>query len=351
MLLLAKFLPRDKYSVALACACENRLNSWCQSFMELGLKVVRFKVAHKHDPRHFFYLKKILPEFDLLHLHIWNPASCRFGFLAASKTPIVVTEHDPFPLSGIKSWLKKKLMTRARAVIVASQAARKMVIEQNADTAPQVRLVQNGIDTDYWEKFSHLENRNEFRSRHFGVMQNEKVILCVAELHERKGQKFLIEAVKMLEKDFPKIKLVFVGDGYERKSYEKLSRPLHEKVLFMGRQKEVGKLMAAADIFVLPSVREAFGLVILEAAMSGAPTVASDVGGISEIIENGKTGLLARAGDSESLAEAIIKILKNPDLAAQLAQNAKLNIRTAFSAKTMADKTAAVYDSVLSSPT
>lgn len=347
MYLLAKFLPKDKYAVTLACASRASLNPWCQKFMELGIPVIRLKVFHKHDPRHFLYLKKLLPEFDIMHMHVWNPASCRYGFLATKKTPLVITEHDPFPLNGVKGWFKKKLMKRVQRIIVASEAAKQLVLEQEESWDPLITVIPNGIDIETWREQAHIPNRNEFRRIHFNALPNGKVILCVAELSPRKGQKYLIEAVRMLSPEFPNVKLVFIGEGPSRKHYENLAHPLEDRVLFLGHRKEIAKFMAASDIFVLPSVREAFGLVLLEASISGVPVIATNVGGIPEIIEDSKTGLLVAPEDSKKLASAIRLLLTDRDLGQKLARGASQRIETRFRAKTMAERTGELYDSVL----
>lgn len=346
MLLLAKFLPKEKYAVALACSNLKNLNPWCQDFMEAGVPVFRAAVLHKHDPRHYVFLKKILPRFDLLHLHIWNPASCRYAFLAAAKTPIVVTEHDPFPLKGLKSWLKKQFYKKVLRIIATSNAAKKLALEQNAEWEPKISLVPNGIDIEQWKNESIVENRNLFRHEHFNALPGEKIILSVAELHERKGQKHLIAAMKTVLSDFPNVKLALVGEGKCRKFYEKIASELNGRIIFLGRRREIPKLMAAADIFVLPSEREAFGLVLLEAAVSGLPVVAANVGGIAEIVENNKTGILVEPKNPAALADAIKEILANPAKALELVKNAKEKTEIHFSAKTMAQKTAEVYEEV-----
>jgi len=347
MMLLAKFLPADKYSVTLACACNKSLNQWCRQFMELGVQVQRLKVLHKHDPRHYFYLRKLLPHFDLVHAHVWNPASCRFAMLAADKTPLVITEHDPFLLTGIKGWLKKKLVKNVKAIITASTAAKKLVLEQDASLEPLIHVIYNGIDIEEFKNQCVLENENEYKLANLARSLNDKIILCAAELHERKGQKFLIEAMKKIIAEFPNAILALAGEGSRRKFYEKLALPIKNNVVFLGRRKDIAKLMTVSDVFVLPSVREAFGLVILEAAVAGVPTVATRVGGIPEIIEDLKTGLLVDSQNPDHLAEAVIKILKNPAPSALLAKAAKERVKKRFNAREMALKTAEIYEKVI----
>jgi glycosyltransferase involved in cell wall biosynthesis len=347
MYLLAKNLPKEKYVVTLACSSGKKLNSWCKKFLDLGANVLRLKVLHKHDPRHFFYLKRILPRFDLMHMHVWNPGSGRYGFLAATKTPLVITEHDPFKLTDIKGWLKNKLIKKAKTIITVSKAASELVLSQDHSVANRLVVIPNGIDIEEWREESKLSDRNEFRSVHFRASPRDKVIICVGELHDRKGQKYLIEAYKKLVAEFPETKLVFVGDGPRKRYYEKLSRALSKNILFLGHKRNIAETMAASDIFVLPSIREAFGLVILEASISGVPIIATRVGGIPEIIEDGKTGLLVTPGNADELAESIKKLLMDPVLAANLKKEAASRTEMAFNAHEMAKRTEEVYDKML----
>lgn len=346
MLLLAKNLPTDKFIVTVACACSKKLNLWCQKFLDAEINILRLKVWHKHDPRHFLYLRKILPEFDLFHMHIWNPASGRFGFLAARGKPLIITEHDPFPLTGMKGWVKKKLLPGAKKIIVASLAAKKLVEAQEPGVGEKITVVPNGIDVEGFQQQTELIDRHEFRKKYLGASPMDRVIVCVAELHERKGQKYLIEAMRTVVAAMPNVKLVLVGEGGERHTYERLSKPLGTNIVFAGHQKNVGQFMAAADVFALPSVREAFGLVLLEAAVAGIPVIATRVGGIPEIVIDGETGILVPPEDPSSLASALLDVLRNPEEVVRMTRQAKLRVNHLYTAKEMAEKTAAVYDAV-----
>jgi glycosyltransferase involved in cell wall biosynthesis len=255
-----------------------------------------------------------------------------------------VTEHDPFPLTGLKKRLKQALVKKARSIIVASHAAKQIVLAQDPSLRERIITIPNGIDIAAWQKSAAIENLPEFRRVHFKATGHDKIILCVAELHKRKGQKYLIGTIKLLLTNFPTLKLVFVGDGLEQNSYKKLARQLGDRVLFLGQQKNVGQLMAAADFFVLPSIREAFGLVLLEAASLNIPIIATAVGGIPEIIEHEKSGVLVPPQDATALAGALAMFLKNPDIAKKYAAEGKSRVEKLFDARIMAAKTAEVYD-------
>lgn len=347
MLLLAKFLPHDRFSITLACPNSTNLNGWCQKFMEEGVTVQRIQALHKHDPRHYIVLRQLVKTVDLVHLHVWNPASCRYGFLAARGKPTVVTEHDPFPLGKFKKWVKQKLMANVSAVIAVSEASKKIIGSEYPELLERVTVIHNGVDVEAWEQGLLSVDRKAVREKIFHATPHDRIILCVAELHERKGQEYLIRAFRSVHEKLPHTKLVLVGEGIARKKYERLSRDVGEGVLFLGRQKNITELMAAADLFVLPSVREAFGLVLLEAGLSELPIIATNVGGIPEIICDAEAGLLIPAKNPGALAAGMIKLLEHPTLAAQYAQHAKQQILKNFQASEMAAKTAEVYDGLL----
>ena len=125
-------------------------------------------------------------------------------------------------------------------------------------------------------------------------------------------------------------RLLVIGDGGERKNLESLTEKLNlkERVRFFGEipNEKVPEYLAAADCFILPSLREGFGIAILEAQASGIPVIGTKVGGILDLIEDGKTGLLVVPKNNEAIAQAILEICSNPVLAQNLTQNAKINL-------------------------
>lgn len=367
MYLLAKFLPKEKYTITLACSNYEALDRWSDEFKAIGCDVERLAVSHKHDPRHFLYAKNLFEKFDLVHLHVWNPASNRLALMAIKAfgkrmPPIVITEHDPFPLNGIKSFLKKKLLRGISSVIVPSEGAKKIFVSEFPEIAEKITVIANGIDSEHWEaqvnstasgrEEGATVTRDVMRRDMFQATAETKVILCVAELNPRKGQKYLIEGFEKVAKEFPNAKLIFVGEGPARDEYEFITSNLvhssiRGRIHFLGRKPHIAPLMASADLFVLPSVREAFGLVLLEAAIAKLPIIATNVGGIPEILDNEKTALLVAPQNSDALAQALTALLADPEKADLLAQNAYSHVRKTFHAKIMAEKTAEVYDALL----
>lgn len=356
MLLLARNLDKDKYKVALICSKYKQLDGWCKQWTDYGFPVHRLKVAHKHDPRHNGQLKKIFKKEkpDLMHIHLWNPGACRYAYGAVDKkqTRVLATEHDPFPLSGLKNSVKKSCLKKTDFEIAVSDANRKMLLELYPQLKNKIVTVHNGIDLEEFRKpLIHFVNQQKLhiRNRIFNADADDFVIISVAALHERKGLNYLIEAFAKVAEKKEKVKLVIVGEGPERKKIEKLIKnlKLDDKVTLAGSQKEIALLLGASDLFVLASIKEAFGLAILEAMDAGIPVIGSNVGGIPEIIENNKTGLLVEPKDVESLHEKILQLIDNQPLRQKLTYVASHHVKK-FDASEMVKKTEKIYDHLLS---
>lgn len=350
MFLLAKFLDKKEFTPILACSNYKELDKWCDNFIKEGIKVIRMNVKHKHDPKHFFEIRRIIKEekIDLLHAHVWNPASCRYAFSAASSinTPIVTTEHDPFKLSPLKDFIKKRSLKATNTVVTVSSANQKVLKKLYPEFKEKFVVIPNGIDTTWWHsqslRFTDLD-RKKVKEELFLAREDSLVIISVAELHERKGLKYLIEAIPEVSTKFSNIKLVIVGEGPEREELEKLIKKLgaENHIILTGRQKEIPKLLKCSDIFVLPSKREAFGLVLLEAMISRLPVIASETGGIPEIIKN--TGILVEPENSKGITAALIDLITHPEKRQKLSNAGEKLVHEKFEAKKMAEEYEKVY--------
>lgn len=357
MLLLAKNLTKEKYSVSLVCSKYKQLNEWCKQWEDAGLTVHRVNVAHKHDPRHHFQLKKLLQKEKptLVHIHLWNPGGCRYAFSAIDKrsTKIITTEHDPFPLSNLKKSIKKQCLKKTDHTITVSNANKQLNLKLYPELKNKISTVHNGIDVEAFEKplrtFS-TQHRERVREKLFNASSEDFVILSIAELHPRKGLKYLIEAYKEVEQTEPKTKLIIVGEGPERKILEKLIKKLEleGKVLLPGQQDNIPQILKSSQLFVLPSVKEAFGLVLLEAMAAQVPIIASKVGGIPEIVENGKSGQLVEPANYHALTKKMVEVIENNALMQKLAYMGHHRVKT-FDVKEMIRKTENIYDTVLTS--
>ena len=174
-------------------------------------------------------------------------------------------------------------------------------------------------------------------------------ILCIAQHNEKKGLDVLLRAFKRLQEADLSLKLILVGDGPLRGSLQDLavSLGINESVEFLGQKgrAQVAKLLHDCEVFVLPSRSEPFGIAIIEAMACKKPVVATTVGGILEIIDNGKNGILVEPDNPTALAEALIALLKDEALRVTVASNGYVIAHERFSTK----NTGSAYESVFAS--
>jgi glycosyltransferase involved in cell wall biosynthesis len=173
----------------------------------------------------------------------------------------------------------------------------------------------------------------------------------VGTLNERKNQRLLISAVARLVSDRPNLLLVLVGDGDQRPLLERQVRRsgLEAYVRFLGAKAEAWRFMSAFDLYCLPSRNEGMPNSVMEAAATGLPVVATDVGGTSEVVIHGETGLLVRSGDVDHLTARLSDLLQNRSLARRLGRNGRKLMRNRFSIGQLVERRQSLYVRVASS--
>lgn len=223
-----------------------------------------------------------------------------------------------------KNWLKKKVYGRARVCIAASTAIKKYFQEIGCKN---IEVIPSGIDLN---KFKIQNSKSKIREK-LGI-RDEFVIMTVARLEKVKGIQYLIEAFYILNSKLqvPNSKLIIIGDGSQRNNLVNLVKKLslEDRVIFLGEvsNPKIPETLAAADCFVLPSLKEGFGIAILEAMAAGLPVIATNVGGIPDIIKQAIDGILVPPKNPSAIAEAMIKIYTQPDFAQNLVKNATVNL-------------------------
>jgi glycosyltransferase involved in cell wall biosynthesis len=171
----------------------------------------------------------------------------------------------------------------------------------------------------------------------------------VGTLKEVKGHCYMIEAMCELAPRFPDLHLLLVGDGELRASLEAqvANAALDERIHFMGSRSDVADLLAASDLFVLPSLWEGLSMALLEAMATGLPIVASEVSGTVQAIVPGEHGLLIPPGEPQAIVDAIGQLLSDPDRARKMGSAAQARVNAEFSARKQADDHLALYDRTL----
>ncbi len=291
---------------------------------------------------------------DVVHIHSGVSISLLAGYRYAmeKKKPLVITWHGDSlreygRYSGIvpgvaayfyKRCLADKVLSRADVIISPSES----YIDESKFLEKyrgKIAVIPNGVNL---EKFDISYSKEECK-RKLGL--NEKnVVLFVGRLYPLKGPHILLKAIPNVIKENKDTLFVFVGGG-NVDEYKKLSEEIgvKEYVKFTGYiDEEKYFYYRASDIFCLPSTLESFGIVNLEAMACGVPIVASRVGGIPDIVNDGENGLLITPGDSNALADAIIYLLENKDIRERMGKNGKKKIKD-YSWERIAERTENVY--------
>ena len=279
---------------------------------------------------------------DVVHVH--NPTSLQYAVLSklVSHSAIVVTIHgDQDTHARLGSPLEWKLTSAA--VIVSHAAGKTLRLPGRA--GPFI-VVHNGVSVVTADARQRADARAEWAAG------DSCVGIMVARIDGKKGHGTLLNSLKTLS--HPGLTMWIVGDGSERPAAESQAAQLGlgpDRVRFLGRRSDVDRLLNAADFFVLPSDIEGLPMSVLEAMAHGLPIVATQVGGVPEIIDHDGNGLLVPAGDVAALAAAIHRVATDPALRRRLGDAGRERVSTAFSLSTMVRNYDEVYDGALAGST
>jgi glycosyltransferase involved in cell wall biosynthesis len=174
-------------------------------------------------------------------------------------------------------------------------------------------------------------------------------ICCIGRLSREKGHRTLLRAMSTVVRSVPEARLQICGDGPERSAIVRRAEAngLAENVVLLGFVQDVRPLLAAADVFVMPSLSEGLGVAVLEAMAMGKPVVTTDAGGLPEAVSEGETGMVVPAGDAEALAEAMTALLENPMHAREMGLAGRQRALSHFDRPRIVDRVVAHYEEAL----
>ena len=293
------------------------------------------------------WLARNLQPTDLVHTH----ASLAARLIAKSRcTPVVLTRHTlgaALPPGGLPAW-KRRLHgfvaeTWSDATIAVSEACRQRLLAEGV-AEDSIRLIYHGIDTAPYLAAQGSAPQAD------GDTKQGPTIITVARLTPVKGLLHALEAAALLQQAGRNFTWVFVGDGPQAEELRQRAKALglEKRVHWLGFREDIPALLAASQIFALPSLEEALGLALLEAMASGLPVVASQVGGIPELVQDEEQGLLVPPAAPQELAQALLRLLDDPALAARLGEAGQARLLANFTAQKMWRETDALYREVLS---
>lgn len=298
---------------------------------------------------------------DIVHSH--GPRAHLFAGLALrgnSSAPLVSTAHGSFAQFALGHerefgdlhkrlrLLKYESMERltghlADRFIAVSEATRRDLIELAGVPAAKVEVVYNGVEEQNFVEKQLQELRLRLECR-----PGDQLVVFAGRLAYHKGAGFFTVAAETLTKP-PNVRFVIVGEGpMETEIRRRAARPpLAGRLTLTGRREDAVAIIASADLFVLPSLSEGLPLTLLEAAMCGRAVVASNTGGMPEIVKNGETGLLVPPGDATALAESIVSLLSDQREREKMGAAARQLWERKFTADVMVDKLEKTYSSLM----
>ena len=278
---------------------------------------------------------------DIIHAHSRVSQASSFFASHLAGVQYVTTCHGYF-----KKRFRGIFDTWGEKVIAISDAV-KIHLENDLNVKDdRIELIYNGVDIDRFSKRYSGEEISGIKKA-LGLEEGP-VIGTIGRLSSVKGQKFLVEAMREVVSKVPSAQCLIVGNGEEREALKRLAGTLgiENSTYFMPADPDTHKFLSIMDVFVFPSIKEGLGIALLEALASGKACVASDIGGISNIIEEGQNGMLVPVGDFKAISGAITKLINDASLRTKLGENGRGIIRRQFSLEIMADKVMKLYEEI-----
>jgi glycosyltransferase involved in cell wall biosynthesis len=306
-----------------------------------GIAVVGLRMRGECDFVAALRLSRLLRELDpdVLHLHTSHAHTLGLlaGRLAGTKS-IVVTRRMDHEIRGLLSAFKYRHVDR---VVAISRVIRDILLRGGVPEE-RIRVIHSVVVCP--EPYPQDDLR-----RALGIGGGAPVIGTIATLAERKGHRYLIEAVSRLKEHRPELRVLVVGEGPQEAELRELASRLRlgDTIIFAGFRRDIPQVLNTLDIFVLASQREGLGVALLEAACCGLPIIGSNVGGIPEIVRDGTTGLLVPPADPVRLAEKLAYLLDHPERARKLGDNAKTFVKGNFSLESMVGGYVELYKGLL----
>ncbi len=300
----------------------------------------------------FVFIKK--RKFDIVHTHTSKAGI--IGRWAGKLAGVGIIVHSPHGhiFYGYFGWFKNNLFIFLEKltslitdrIITLTQRGKEEHIKYKIAPPNKFVPIYSGIDI---KEFSNFQVNRVKEKEKLNISLDVPVVGTVNRLDPVKGNQYLIASLSEVVKFFPTIKVIIVGDGSEK---EKLKHyvtelGLSENVIFLGLCKDVRQILSTFDIFVLPSLNEGMGRCLLEAQALGIPVIATKVGGIPDVVEDGLTGILVSPRNPKEMAETIIRLLRNKAARKNMSEAAKKWIGERFGVESMVKKISDLYQEIL----
>jgi glycosyltransferase involved in cell wall biosynthesis len=287
-------------------------------------------------------------EVDLLHTHHYEPAVVGVLATLGTRVPLVIGRHYSDAIYQLSRGARRRAYLgvealcnrRAAAIVAPSLAVARVLRDQGVDPG-KVEVIPYGFD---FGRFGARDPAAVARVIEDWPPGPGLRIVTVARLHAEKGHRYLLQALQTLAREKVKATWLIVGDGPERQALETdvRERGMGESVRFAGWRTDVLDLLAAADVVVQPTLHEAFSQAMIEAMALGRPLVISDVSGVEDVVEDGRSGLVVPPRDAGALVAALRR-LSDPEVARAVGQAAQARVRSRLDIREIVRKLEELY--------
>jgi glycosyltransferase involved in cell wall biosynthesis len=313
-----------------------------------GVAVQFLKRRFKYDPLAWWPMFQALrrERIDVLHAHSFGQNAWGSVIGRLTGLPVVIAHEHNWAFRGraLRPVIDRELIARcSSAMIVVSQEARHRMIEVERIAPERLVLLPNGIR-------ALPPGDGATVRKELGIARDDPVIGTVCILRSEKALDVLVRAAALLVTDFPRLRVLIVGDGPERGTLDAQVEQLglEDHVLLTGARTDVPDVLAALDVAVLSSEYEGIPLSLLEFMDAGKPTVATHVGGVPEVIEDGVQGVLVPPRDEAALATAVGGLLRDTDAATEMGGQAQDRCRREFSLDRTVERLEQLYERLYS---
>jgi glycosyltransferase involved in cell wall biosynthesis len=348
----AKFLDKNRFDVSVCALTVG--GHYEDDLAQNGVRLFILGKKRRFDPSVLAKLTRLLrsENIDIVHFHdisssLWGTIP---AVLARVKAVIRTVHNVRIVGSDLFSQVKAKTAWLAfpfhHKLIAVSAEVEKTHINANPFFSKKHIVIHNGVDPS---SFDITLDRDKYL-REFGLREKSLIIGTIGRFAPQKAQEIFLAAIQIVLNKRNDVGVLMVGDGPRREELVALcaNLGLENGVVFTGVRRDVPQILHLMDIFVLSSDWEGFPMTILEAMACGKPVVATDVGGNREAVVEGETGFLLRARDVSGIAEAILKLIRDPKMRKEMGKKARERFLAHFTAEAMVRETERVYEQLLS---
>lgn len=333
----------------------SRGGRFLKEFRDIGVRVEQYDTKSKLNLYEVWYLYRLIKVNKINIVQTHGLRVDFFGFLAAklAGVPHIITRHVALSHHLIGKFRKKLYMvfdnialkSAAKIITVSRIVEDDLVLNQGIDPR-KIVTIYNGVDLERFSKVNPL-TKKKIR-RELGIDSRKQVVGMIAQLTSWKGIPYFLKAIPSILKKHPSVVFLIIGDGSERKNLVTIVETLgiSLNVIFAGFRTDMPEIISIMDISLLSSLREGLPNVLIESMAMSKPIVATDVGGVSELVINNKTGFLIPPRDSTALSDVVIELLEDKEKAEKFGEAGREYVEQKFSLTQMVSKYENLYTQI-----